>query len=241
MLVELFLRLIEWFFLWFLIWGGAYGLEKIGIDYFKRYYFVSAYFLAVSIGLMFIFYNDLFPLVNFSLAIIPFILIPVTFIINVLAYAVIRRLPRPIKFLDKYSKVAFIKHDYRFLASKSFEILYQQILIALLAIWLYDLGLPLYQIVILFAIIFGLGHVYLLIDQGKFFGLFFTIASILSSVVFPVLILKVEYGFVYSYVIHWLFYIISGIYFWTKYGRQERMSSHIIPLPFTVGVKKKEF
>ena len=38
-----------------------------------------------------------------------------------------------------------------------------------------------------------------------------TLASILAGVLFPLLIINFKYGFVYSYILHWIFYLISAI------------------------------
>jgi len=53
---------------------------------------------------------------------------------------------------------------------------------------------------ILFAIMFGVGHIPALRLHKSFFGILIFTASILSSFLFPYLILTYKYGFVYTYI-----------------------------------------
>ncbi len=104
--------------------------------------------------------------------------------------------------------------DYKYLFSKSFDILFQQTMVVILTLLLLKNKFSILEIIFLFAFIFGSIHLGQYVYSGKFFGTYYLIFSMVSAIIFPILILKVNYGFVYTYSIHWLFYTLSGVFFW---------------------------
>lgn len=213
-MLEIIFKLISWFVLWILVWLIFYFLNKKKINYTQRHWLASAFFFLVSL-LIVLFYNkDLFFLIEPKFQVLPFIFLILMLVLNYLAYKYVGyfypNYKKAFEFDDFYF---FAKFDKKYFLSKSFEILFQQIMIALLAIWLLSSGLAFFMVVFAFALIFGLGHVPNLFFGNKSIGLFFLIASIVSSFAFPFLILNVEWGFVYSYIVHWVFYIIAGFLF----------------------------
>lgn len=93
---------------------------------------------------------------------------------------------------------------------KSIEILVQQILIAVLVLEFYSRFNSLKETMISYAISFGGAHVLLFSLNGAPtpYALMIIIGSVLSAIVFPYLILRVRGGFIYTYVIHLVFYIL---------------------------------
>jgi hypothetical protein len=143
--------------------------------------------------------------------VLPFFMLAMLFVFNSLIYNYVGRYyPTYQKVFELDSTLYFAKFDHKYLLSKSCEILYQQTMIGLLAVWLFTNGFSLWVLIFVFALIFAFGHVPLLFFIKKQVGLFFLAASILSSFVFPLLILYVNWGIVYSYIFHWLFYIIAS-------------------------------
>jgi predicted membrane protein len=135
--------------------------------------------------------------------------------INFLTYFFSNKfLKRPIRFLEKYSHISYLRLDYRYLISKSFEIFFQQILIVSLVFMLKNNGFDLFWTTIVFAFLFGFGHIPMIRLEKSFFGIFVFIAAIISSFLFPFLILSFQYGFIYTYIAHWLFYTNSGVLYW---------------------------
>ncbi len=93
---------------------------------------------------------------------------------------------------------------------KAAEILLQQILILILIQALVD-GLKSFKkVVIAYAVLFVSIHIAYVFVSGMPtpYGVIITIGALLSSFVFPFLILRARAGFVYSYTIHLLFYIL---------------------------------
>ena len=131
----------------------------------------------------------------------------------------------PKEYFEEYPQRQYLKIDLRRLFSKSIDILSQQVAVVLLVMFLGDAGLNLNQIILIFAVIFGLVHAPLIIiERGTWPSWYFTIFSILSAVVFPTLILKVQYGFVNSYIIHLVFYTLTATGFWILH-RKIKLSS----------------
>jgi len=214
-------NLIIWIILWSLGWFGFFLLNKKGIDYINKFYISIVYFVSLSILIVVIYWKEFIKLITVEFSIIPFLFIPLLFITNIVAYHYIRNnLKKPNQFIKENPQVFFLKLDNKYLASKSFEILFQQILIVLLILWLSQLGISIFGIIISFAILFGLGHYYLIYSIGKLFGTIFTVSSIFSAIIFPILIIYVPWGFIYSYFIHWMFYISAGFFFWRRKWQQ---------------------
>lgn len=96
---------------------------------------------------------------------------------------------------------------------KAAEILLQQVLISILVLELSDRLLSLRKIVAAYAFLFGSMHILyiLLSDMPVPYGIIITTGALLSSLVFPFLILRVRAGFVYAYTLHLLFYIFLAI------------------------------
>jgi len=65
-----------------------------------------------------------------------------------------------------------------------------------------------------FAVLFGAAHIPSIFFESRTWGIFFASFSVLSALIFPALILLVPYGFIYAFIIHFLFYIIAGVSFW---------------------------
>ncbi len=111
----------------------------------------------------------------------------------------------------------FLTFDFHYLLVKSIEVFYQQIFVAFLALTLARLGLSIQGIVFIFAFLFSLIHLPLILSEGMSWGLYFAGAAFCASFIFPPLILFVPSGFVYSYLIHLGFYVGSGIFFGLYY------------------------
>jgi len=205
---------ISWVLFWTLGWLGIHFLPKERTNYEKNYIFVSVYFLIISVIMIF-YYKDIIYEIYKYLNFFSFFLIVGFFVFNLLSYRFANKyLIRPAEKLLKYADIYYLHFDKRYIISKSFDILFQQILIIVLVFLLRNNGLNLLWISILFAIMFGVGHIPALRLHKSFFGILIFTASILSSFLFPYLILTYKYGFVYTYIAHWLFYTNTGILFW---------------------------
>jgi hypothetical protein len=105
---------------------------------------------------------------------------------------------------------------------KSTEILVQQILISVLLLEFSLRFNSLKETIIGYAICFGGAHVLLFyIGNAPIpYAIIMIAGSLLSALIFPYLILRVRGGFVYSYMIHLIFYILLAIllHTWPLHG-----------------------
>lgn len=208
-------HIVLWIIVWAAVWIPCFFWFKRGATYINRSVFFSLYFTISSVIAILIFKTYISPvlLINSNF---PKVAIIVTFGIIIFTYALAPHfLQRPDDLIAKSPSEHFLYLDFRYLAPKIFEIIFQQIMIVALTIMLSQIGLNVVAIVAVFAVLFGFAHVGIFKTDGKFWGWFFTITATISAFIFPVLILKVEYGFVYSFILHLLFYIPSGVIFWT--------------------------
>jgi len=231
--MELYQYLLIWILFWLVGWSGIFILPKRWSDYIKNYIIISIYFFAVSILILYIFHDIIQPIFN-SITIFPFVILVLFFLINFLSYYFSNNfLKRPVELLGKYSGVDFLKLDYRYLLSKSFEILYQQVLIIVLVLILHGFEISLIYITIIFAVMFGFGHIPALRLHKDIFGLIIFLAALSSSFLFPYLILNFKYGFIYTYIAHWLFYSNTGILFWLLNQKSVEKVKVLIIKPLT--------
>jgi hypothetical protein len=95
---------------------------------------------------------------------------------------------------------------------KSIEILLQQVLIAVFVLELARQNFSLRIIVLVYAIVFGSAHL-LLFFGGSFppTVLIMTLAAVVSAAFFPYLMLRVPRGFLYAYMMHWIFYALLAL------------------------------
>lgn len=113
--------------------------------------------------------------------------------------------------LSAYTDILFATPWY--FLPKSIEILVQQILITVLVLEFYSRFNSLKETAVSYAICFGGAHILLFSINGAptLYALMMTVGSVLSALVFPYLILRVRRGFVYSYMIHLVFYILLAM------------------------------
>lgn len=105
---------------------------------------------------------------------------------------------------------------------KAFEILVQQVLIAALVLGLQAHFKSLTQVSFSYALLFGGGHIalFLLSSAPTLHAAAMTLAALLSALIFPYLLLRVRGGFIYSYVLHFVFYLAlaSMLHTWPPPG-----------------------
>jgi hypothetical protein len=96
---------------------------------------------------------------------------------------------------------------------KSFEILFQQVLILTIVLLFSAFGWQTSQVGILTAILFGLFHLSLIFnDVTAFYVARFTIAAICFGAIVPSLMLATRNGATLSYGLHWGFYVVDNIF-----------------------------
>ena len=224
-------NILIWATIWIVSWGIFFWfVHKKNVDYIKYFILTATYFLCVAIITSLVFRDHIArALQNFTVT--PLIVLGLVIFVHIILYIYLPKyLQEPKDYFEKYPKRQYLKIDKRRLLSKSIDILSQQVFVVLLVIFLQDTGLVLNQIIIAFAVIFGLVHAPLiLVERGTWPSWYFTVFSILSAIIFPILIIKVQYGFVYSYIVHWVFYTFTAIGFWIVYAKRKENKNYDFP------------
>ena len=203
---------------WILFWVVTFSLidflRKKGISHSEKWVWVAAVFLVFTF-LAITYFRNVLPVVDISSLKAPLLTIVIVFLLTFLMYYLCRRfLKKPVKLIKNNPASYFIKMDYRYLLCKPFDLLFQQVLILVGVLWLTQRGLSLWGVIAYFIFLFGLLHFIWIKRAGKLFGRYFFISSLVGAIIFPILILKVEGGFIYSYLAHFLFYTLSALFFW---------------------------
>lgn len=204
---------------WLACWGASFGLIRRGVNYIDHPGITSALFLSFSIPVGVIHWRRIEPLAGqFTAA--PLLTFALAIALTLAAYVFVPRLlRRPDPLIARHPEEFYLRMDFRYLVPKSFEVLFQQLVIAVLATLLAETGLPLPGVVLAFLGIFGVLHLPMLLVIGTGPGLYYSVASVTLAAAFPVLILRLQSGFLYSYAAHWFFYTIVAVVAWVAWNR----------------------
>jgi len=212
--INIILNVIIWLVAWIAIRLIFENFSRKGKSFTDDYVKTSLFFLFISIFTVIIF-RQMFAnyLVNFSIT--PVVLLVILFAADAFTYQIMNsKYDCRNKFAKAKSPNAYLSMDYRYLIAKTLDILYQQLLIFVLVMILASTNLIPALIILLFAILFVAAHIISLRILGSFFGKYFIVASLAAGLIFPTLILYVNTGLVYSFLVHWIFYTLSGVFFW---------------------------
>jgi hypothetical protein len=113
--------------------------------------------------------------------------------------------------LSPYTDILFATTWY--FLPKALEILIQQLLVTVLVLELFFRFESIKKVLLGYVLCFGGAHVvlYLLNGAPLPYSIIMTGGAFVSSLIFPFLILRVRGGFVYAYMIHFIFYVILAM------------------------------
>lgn len=215
--------ILIWIFMWALFWGVFdYYLRPRGVDYTSHCAVTSVYFLSAAAIIIYLFWDYFRGLIG-GFIITPFYALGAALVFDAALYWFMNRYKEISEFIYSHRQMPFLLMDYRYIISKLSNIVFQQALIVLLALLLADNGLRMSGITIAFTILFVSGHIPMLQLDGRGIGSFFIVAAACAALFFPVLILRVHYGFVYAFIAHQAFYMISGLFFWFYFKKINKM------------------
>tara|TARA_B100001971_G_C17746211_1_gene313171 strand:- start:120 stop:548 length:429 start_codon:yes stop_codon:yes gene_type:complete len=134
----------------------------------------------------------------------------------VTSYFILRFLNQPTWPFSNHGASFLLMNNF-YIWTKPFDILVQQLLIIVLVKKLSEQRMNLKQITLIFILGFGAIHIFQIFKTDIIIGLAFTAGALLSSVLYPYMILKVKNGYIYNYMIHLAIYNIAAILTWTLY------------------------
>ncbi len=106
-----------------------------------------------------------------------------------------------------YARSDFLHATPGYLLPKLADILFQQVVIVASILVLASYKNSVRFVSLIYGLFFVTLHMFLWGVLGGTITLLFTCAAALSALCFPYLIMRVNNGFVYSYMLHWLFYV----------------------------------
>ena len=201
--------------LWFLIiqsigWGGFSFLRSHGINYIDNYLITTIYFINLNLLCIYLF-RDIFKEKLSKPSKLQIALFLIFFIILGFVYYICGNSSNLPNLLKKFPEISLINFNFRYILTKSFEILFQQITIIFLILLMHKNKVSLKNMTIFFATIFPLTHLVNYFFTTTLFALIFQVASIIGGLTFPYLIIKIKNGFLYTYLLHWTFYLVLKI------------------------------
>lgn len=190
----------------------VFPLSPRSINYISEYKKATICYMLANCAAVVIFFPLLVPYIY------PFQLFPVLLLIlwYVLLFAFYRYFQKKqlldLDMITQYQKKGwyFPAMANRYIITKTGNILLQQILgISVVSLLLHN-GLSRTQVLITISVLGIITHVYLL-KRGIKIALYFIFAAAVAGIVFPYILMTVLYGFIYTFILHWLFYLISAI------------------------------
>ena len=205
--------------LWLACWGASFGMIRRGVTYIEHPARTSALFLSFSMPVVVLHWPRLEPMMS-KITAAPLVTLLLAIALTLTSYAVVPGLlRRPEALIARHPAEFYLRMDYRYLLPKSFEVLFQQLVILALTLLLAETGLSVMAVVFAFLGIFGVLHLPILLVIGRGPGISYGIASMTLAAAFPVLILRVHSGFLYSYAAHWFVYTIVAVVAWVAWNR----------------------
>jgi len=203
-------------FLFVFIFGFA-SLVPTQIITMERYGLVILFYLTVASLLFYAFrstYKSIFRNTHWYELIG---LVSLSLIVHgLVSYFIITYVERPDWIFSDRGTSFLLMNNY-YVWAKPFDVLVQQLLIIWLITKLYTNGLTLKQIISFFLIAFGSIHIFQVLKTDWVIGLLFTGGALVSSVLYPYLLLRVRNGYIYNYMFHLGLYNIAALAAWLLY------------------------
>jgi hypothetical protein len=212
--MKTFLKILGLSLVWFLVWAIFYFyLTPQGIDHINHYILTSIYFLLVIVALTSMFKKeigeyveqfspkDLLIMIIFSIAVIS-----IYYCLSIFIEA------NPLNAI-KSSLQPMFQLDDRFLVTKAFEIMFQQTFFMISIYYLFNNNVS--KIIDMF--LFGLYAMFIhfpMLFIDSYVGKILFFVSFFAGVIFSYCITKSKKGFIYSYMIHFGFYVALAVVFW---------------------------
>lgn len=212
--MKTFFKIFSLSFIWFSVWAVfIFYLEPQGIDYLNNYILTSVYFLLVIVALTAIFKKQLDGYVdNFSLKDLGTMVLFSIAVISIYYFLSIFTEGSPFIFI-KSSLPAILQFDDRFLVTKAFEIMFQQTFFMISIYYLFGNNISKNIDMLLFGLYVMFIHFPVLFVTTSMGNIFFSV-SFFAGLIFSYCITKSRKGFIYSYMIHFGFYVILATIFW---------------------------
>jgi len=193
--------------IWFIVFAiSNFYLEPSGIDYENNYIITSLYYLVVIVILTTLYKNEIGEYVErFAPIDLLFMLI---FSVSVSVIYYLAGIFSNVEINHSIGPIFSLNEN--FLVSKSFEIMFQQCFFMISIYYLFDNNVSKYKDIILFGLYAMVIHLPILFISSPAGRILFAV-SFFAGMLFSYCITKSKKGFMWSYMIHFGFYVILGV------------------------------
>jgi hypothetical protein len=212
--MKTFLKILGLSLIWFLVWAVFICyLEPQGIDYINNYVLTSIFFLLVIVALTTIFKEQIGEYVDkFS---------PKDLLIMVLFSLIVTAIYYFIGLLTQENPLnaaksilpAILQLSDRFLVTKAFEIMFQQTFFMISIYYLFNNNVSKNKDMLLFGLYVMFIHFPIIFVPSSMGKVLFAV-SFFAGLIFSYCITKSKKGFIWSYMIHFGFYVVLAMVFW---------------------------
>ncbi len=212
--MKTFFKIFGLSFIWFSVWAiFILYLQPQGIDYINRYILTSVYFLLIIVALTSIFKKEIGNYVdNFSPNDLLIMVLFSIIVISVYYFVSLFMEGSPLLNL-KGSLPAVLQLNDNFLVTKAFEIMFQQTFFMISIYYLFNNNVSKKIDMVLFGLYAMFIHLPILFVDSSMGKILFGF-SFFAGLIFSYFITKSKKGFIYSYMIHFGFYVILAMVFW---------------------------
>jgi len=212
--MKTFFKILGLSFVWFSVWAIFYFyLTPQGIDHLNRYVLTSIYFLLVIVALISIFKNEIGEYVDkFSPRDLLLMILFSISVVFIYYFVGILTEGNSLNSL-KSSLPAILQLDDRFLVTKAFEIMFQQTFFMISIYYLFNNKVSKIIDMFLFGLYAMFIHFPILFVNSSMGKILFSV-SFFAGLIFSYCITKSKKGFIYSYMIHFGFYVVLATVFW---------------------------
>lgn len=183
----------------------------------ERYGWVMLFYAGVAALLLYAFWSTYTQLFQKTRWYELLVLIALSLTIHgLVSYFILTFVERPAWPFSDHGTSFLLMNNY-YIFAKPLDVLVQQLLIIWLTLKLHAQGLSLKKITIFFLFAFGSLHFFQVFKTDWIIGLLFTAGALISSVVYPYILLRVRNGYIYNYMIHLGIYNIAALAAWLLY------------------------
>jgi hypothetical protein len=205
--------LLGWLILYFIPWGIWELVKKKHDKHYITSPLYSFFYFIIWSGLAILLYWDLLSALKFSVSFCLVTLFILIWLVTIHIYNFIPKFyKRPDYLIKKYKNFKYLHMSKKFLWSKNGDLIFQQVMFAAMIIFV-NQYISLVYIIILFTFIFVIMHS-VLSRFGKLITVYYLWASITAGILFPIFIITLENGIIYSYLVHFIFYTMSATLAW---------------------------
>jgi hypothetical protein len=207
------LQIIGIAIVWFAVWAFfILVLEKQGIDYSNHYVITSLYFMLVIAAISAVFRRQIGAYIE-SFSPKDLLIVSIFSALMALIYFLVNHFIIASSGINLNLLPTSVRMQESFLVSKAFEIMFQQTIFIVSIYYIFDNKVSNWKDIFLFGLFVLLIHIPLLIIPD-FMSYIIISVSFFAGIIFSYCITRFKKGFIYSFMVHYGFYVAIGAAYW---------------------------